>query len=275
MAETQLDLIETPVQHPIIHCLFTGQTGVGKTQLASTFPKPMLVHFWDGFGNDHPYTKLGPASELQQYEDGTPWREVQTDDGIILLEYYHDADPTQPDAMERYLGGLPYLNPAEWRTIVFDSVSEASKTGRWWEQFALNKNTKDKRQHWAESADNIERIICGNFKSFACNTVVIAHLSDKLPREDAPFWPLDLSGRLSTSIPRAFGEVYCLRFVVDDEGRRRRVIQTEGDGTYFAKSHLDLPMYVDPHYESLWHKEEISVKRIPTEGVRARRTATA
>lgn len=268
-------MTEVKHEHPIIHCLVTGPTGYGKTKFAATYPKPMLVQFWDGFGNDMPYLDQGEAGELDYYEDGTPWRDIQTPGGLIKIEYYHDEDPEDPSAYERYLNSLPYLNPQEWATIICDSVSEAVKTARWYEQFALNPNAKGqaKMQWWGESADKIERVITGNFKSYQCNTAVIAHLADRLPKEDAPFWPLDLPGRLSTGLPRSFGEVYLMRIVIDENGRRRRAVQTESDGTYMAKTHLDLPMFIDPHYDNLWRGEDQKTvaKKVVQDKVRGRK----
>jgi len=41
-----------------IHCLLYGDFGAGKTHMAATFPKPMLVLFFDGHGKDSPYLRV-------------------------------------------------------------------------------------------------------------------------------------------------------------------------------------------------------------------------
>lgn len=52
-----------------IHVLIYGEPGSGKTTLAATFPKSMLVLFWDPFGKDLPYIEYvinggGTVTEL-------------------------------------------------------------------------------------------------------------------------------------------------------------------------------------------------------------------
>lgn len=44
-------------ERPPIHALLYGDSGVGKSTMAATFPKPMLVHCFDPFGKDLPYRK--------------------------------------------------------------------------------------------------------------------------------------------------------------------------------------------------------------------------
>jgi len=41
-----------------LHWILYGDFGSGKTHMAATFPKPMLVHCFDGFGKDMPYFKV-------------------------------------------------------------------------------------------------------------------------------------------------------------------------------------------------------------------------
>ena len=42
---------------PTLHWVLYGDFGSGKSTMAATFPKPMLVHMFDPFGKDMPYLK--------------------------------------------------------------------------------------------------------------------------------------------------------------------------------------------------------------------------
>ena len=42
---------------PPLHWILYGDFGSGKSTMAATFPKPMLVHMFDAFGKDMPYLK--------------------------------------------------------------------------------------------------------------------------------------------------------------------------------------------------------------------------
>jgi hypothetical protein len=44
-------------ERPPMHVMVYGDSGTGKSTFAQTFPKPMLVWFWDPFGKDLPYWK--------------------------------------------------------------------------------------------------------------------------------------------------------------------------------------------------------------------------
>jgi hypothetical protein len=46
-----------PIERLPIHALVYGDFGVGKSQFASSFPKPMLVFMFDGVGKEIPYMK--------------------------------------------------------------------------------------------------------------------------------------------------------------------------------------------------------------------------
>src|SRR5262249_8125678 len=49
---------------PLCHLVGYGAAGGGKSELASSFPKPMLVLHFDPYGKDTPYLARGKPSEL-------------------------------------------------------------------------------------------------------------------------------------------------------------------------------------------------------------------
>ena len=82
-----------------IHAIAYGDSGVGKSTFAATFPKPMLVFCWDPYGKDLPYQKGAQSvSDLLTYEipGGTgvmsiTYRDIVFEDGnFTRVEYYHD-----------------------------------------------------------------------------------------------------------------------------------------------------------------------------------------
>ncbi len=250
-------------ENPPIHVLIAGDSGAGKTRMAATFPKPMIVYFFDGFGNDQPYLDQGELAPLKyarygdQYAD-TPIREVldkEKGELLIQIRYYNDADPEKPDAFERFLIGLNNLDPSAWATIALDSFTYAEMSARWFETFVNYPEAKGqaKQQWWGESANSMERIICGRFRGFLCNTAVTAHINMKTENvRGEKVWGVQAPGRLSTSLPGAFSEVYCLHVQTDQEGKSKRVLQTQKDEQYFAKTHINAPNLCKPSYEALW-----------------------
>lgn len=48
---------------PLLHALVYGDSGVGKSTFASTWPSPMLVLMFDAIGKDMPYMKRGTVRE--------------------------------------------------------------------------------------------------------------------------------------------------------------------------------------------------------------------
>lgn len=56
---------ESPSFRPPIHCLVYGDPGSRKSTFAATFPTPLHVFFFDPFGKEMPYLRMGSPSELQ------------------------------------------------------------------------------------------------------------------------------------------------------------------------------------------------------------------
>ena len=57
--------------HKPTHTIAYGDSGVGKSTFAATYPKPMLVFAWDPHGKDLPYQKGAQSvGELQKFDIG-------------------------------------------------------------------------------------------------------------------------------------------------------------------------------------------------------------
>ena len=181
--------------YPPIHAMLYSDTGVGKSSMAATFPKNMLVFFFDPHGKDWPYRRaldgtVFPDSGLLEYEllatqgaATVKYRDVQAPDGLVRIEYYHDEDIENPSAINtlRYRLAMLHQEYATWQTIVTDSITFMELAARKWEEKVMNPMTKfakgtDTRQWFAGSTDTIEELIIMRYASLPMNCVICCHL---------------------------------------------------------------------------------------------------
>ncbi|RLI53210.1 MAG: hypothetical protein DRP09_16255 [Candidatus Thorarchaeota archaeon] len=242
-----------------IHVLAYSDTGGGKSTFAATFPKPMLVLFFDPLGKDQPY--LADASEVGELVD-TPFgmmRDVKHAGGITRLEYYHDHDPYNPSAYSFFLQRMGLFDQEKdyWRTVVLDSITFMELTARKYHQYALNPTAKDGRQWYAGSKELLEEMLMMRFAGLKLNVVTLAHVDeskDELHGEIVrnPAAP----GKLSKRLGAAYGEHYRLYTVRGDMGEIKYVMQTTNDGLYAAQTQIKAPNPCYPHYDSIWENYE-------------------
>lgn len=245
---------------PILHTLLCGESGVGKDTFATTWPKPMLVWHLDGYGQEMPYMKGAlEVGELQSYQLGTsnlqiPYRDIVRADGIVRVEYYASDNIEFPDASQVLSARMSYLrNEPGWKTLVCGSLSSIALEGRLYEQFVLNPQYKDPRKWYGAATEYVERVIAMQ-KALPFNVVFICHIGKQMDEVagEMLFTP-DLPGRLSYGAARYFNEVYRMFVKVNEQGQRVRYLQTDNDGRYQAKTHIDAEAFVaDPSYEKLW-----------------------
>ena len=249
---------------PIIHCLQMGESGAGKDTFAATFPKPMLVWHLDGFGQEMPYLnnvhfgKAQSQGEVLSYDLGqakVPYRDIVAGDGgFIRIEYFSSDNPTYPSAAAILESRMSYFydEQSNWKTLVCGSLSSAALESRLNEQFVLNPQYKDPRKWYGAATEYVERLILMQ-KALSCNVVFICHINrtqDDVGGE-LMFGP-DLPGRLSYSAGRYFNETYRIFVGTDQNGVRHRYLQTDSDGRYQCKTHINAPNPAFPSYEGLW-----------------------
>ncbi len=264
--------MQQAIEYPPIHTMLYSDTGIGKSSMARTWPKPMLVFHFDPFGKDWPYRKdeqgnLLPDSGLLSYpvavERGAvniQYRDVQDPQGVIRLEYYHD-DPENPSAINTFRFRLAMLHNeyAQWKTIVTDSITFMELVARKWEEKVMNPLEKfakgqDTRQWFAGSTDTIEELVVMRYASLPMNVVICCHIDERRNERSGeilrgPFAPGRLSKRGELSA--AFQEQYHLYTLRTEQGMERRV-QTENDGDWVATTQIGAPNHCFPHYLSLW-----------------------
>ncbi|MCG7853677.1 MAG: ATP-binding protein [Methanosarcinaceae archaeon] len=253
-----------------IHAMIYGDSGVGKSTFASSFPKPMLVFCFDPHGKDIPYWR-GVTAPLQEYAIGNAvvkYRDCAAPDGFVRIEYYHDIDTDNPTAIRlfRERMGLFQNEYASWKTICLDSVTMMELCARKYEEKIMNpgpvgvsKFVKgsgvDTRQWFAGSTDALEEIIIQRFGALPMNVVVLCHINERkneisgeiLRGANAP-------GRLATRglLNAAYQEQYYVSTMRDTEGRRAHCAQTTNRDGHAATSQIKAPDPCYPLYDALW-----------------------
>jgi hypothetical protein len=229
----------------------------GKSTFAATFPKPMLVFFFDGYLKDSPYLDKGFDGGEGITEDGTPYRDVVDDKGDLLIRvmYLHDENPERPSAYKRFLNLMNSLNPVErqrWETIVVDSMSAMSRANMVMHQFDLNPSYKDPRKWYADVADYIERIITRFSGIRDVNIVMLCHISRKMDEASGGYMrTIKLPGRLGLDGPDTFPEIYRL-YVEQGTGRRLLQTQKSSDSWLAGSQFCKAPTPCEPRYSAVW-----------------------
>lgn len=264
------------MEKPFVHALLYGDPGVGKSTMASTYPKPMLVFCFDHNMKEMPYRKGGEDGELQSYEIETgkgaieiPFRDVIQPEGLVRIEYYNRTDNLEnPTAFSNFRTRMSVLHEEydTWKTIVVDSITFMELQARKLEEKVLNPlpagvtlYTKggggDQRMWFAGATSSLEELLCMRLAGLEMNVVVIAHVSkDKnmISGEivQVPFAPGRLASR--SLLSAAFAEQYRLYTERDGEGNRVYLAQTSNRGGFVAATQIEAPDPAWPLYAELW-----------------------
>jgi len=241
-----------------------GDPGSRKTTFAATFPKPLIVFYFDQVGMDLPYLRVGHPTDLVPYPGHDfAYRDVLDDDGELLIrvQYFADMDPTNPRGFKAFLKRLQdfYHEYTDWRTAVLDSVTMFELAARYNEKYFLNPKTKDPRQWWAGSTDAVEQALMSSFGALPINVVVVAHSSEDKDEVNGTFVrTIRAPGRMSKGAAAGYSEVY--RAYVPRErgpqGEALYYLQTQPDGLYIAKTAINAPNPSWGHYDALWTNDD-------------------
>lgn len=245
---------------PIIHALIYCPHHTGKTTMAATFPKPMLVMMYDALGKDLPYLKVGSqVSQIKINSFGTPFRDVMDDQGNLLIrvEYYHNINPEKPVAIAQSFKRYPSLMQEidYWKTIVLDSVTSFEFAARTHSKYITNTTAQDQRQWYGEAKIILEEQLLMRLAFFPTNVVVLAHdevkdheKTKELVRQVAAV------GKLGRNIGSQYGELYRINIVPDPQrpGQVQRVVQTQPDTMWPASTGIGAPNPCLPDYNALW-----------------------
>jgi hypothetical protein len=180
----------------------------------------------------------------------TPYYDVKDATGKLLIRVANYQNPIveETDGVGRLLDYLKVfvkeLEQGKWASFIFDSVSFASLGARKWHQYELNPDTENPLQWYGGAADLIEELLCLQLPALPCNVGVAFHVHRrKIEAEGAmvrqPFVP---GKRLEETkmVSAAWPELYRMH-VKEEDGKRRRYLQTECNAKYQAGTCIGLP----------------------------------
>lgn len=248
-----------PDGHLYVSMLLYADSGQGKSSFAATAPKPMLVFCFDQKNKERPYAKRGKVIEEGIDEEfGIDFLKIgtrKTGRHIITVEFYRDADPEKPRAIKKFLRRMSKLHEIydKFETFVLDSVTYLEKAARWYDQFQVNVGATNKMQHYAASAEQVERQVMGRFAALPKNSIVVCHVDDEKETIGGgaavriPAAP----GTKARQMPSAYAEVY-RPFVKNG----RFLLQTRTDGLWLASSQIEAPNPCEPEWSEIWKTYE-------------------
>lgn len=251
--------------------LVYGDPGSRKSTFAETFPKPMIVAFWDQVGMDWPYIEgtlhrtgvEGTSTEPQRYP-GFDFDYIDVFNAANEFEtrilYFGDSDPTRPKGYEQFCRWMQsfYGTAKEWATLVVDSVTFMEIAARYRERYVTNPKSKEPRQWWAGSTDALEQMLLVSIGALRINVVVVAHASEQREEVNGQVLRTIIApGRLAKATAAGYTETYRAYVIRNEQTKERQyVLQTQPDNLWIAKTGIDAPDPCWADYEALWTNRE-------------------
>lgn len=212
------------VASPYLKILIYSEPGVGKTTLAATAPKPLIIDVERG-------TRVLANKDIDVLEF------VSIEQVEKVIEYAVRGEP----AFDKY------------ETFVFDSLSEMQRRVL---DAQLDKSSKSVgapvyKATWDHYGENTQRLrsLMSRFRDVKRNIIVTAQAKmDKDESSGIPFMRPDLTPKLAATIVGLFDIVGYYR--IDSKGQR--VLQVQPTKTIIAKTRVDLPKeLVNPTWTTL------------------------
>lgn len=197
-----------------------GAAGMGKTMLAASCPKPLLILT----------EKTGADSLTEENIRKVYGNQKGITYDIPVVEAYSTADIEKAINFAR--------ESDEYQTIVIDSVSELSKL-RLKEERPNHKNQLQAYGMMAEDVDNLLRSMRDDDKNwlFLFQSGVFEVYSDDGEASHTQFVPGFEGQKLKVDFPYLLGDVYCMVAEFDDEGIEKRMLRTrQGDTVFYSKN---------------------------------------
>lgn len=190
-----------------VKALIYGESGVGKTRLASTIDSPLILN---------------------------------AEGGLLSLSQ-HNIDSidieTPKDVMDAYEFITESEDAKKYKTIVFDSISEVAEVYL----SALKKKHKDPRAAYGELADDISHLI-RSFRDIQDKHVYFIAKGQKIEDENGVsiYRPIMPGKTLLNGLPYHFDLVMALRIGKTEEGKEFRYLQTNAEMQWIAKDRSGL-----------------------------------
>lgn len=238
-----------------------GRPGGGKSKLAASFPKPMLVLASDPLEKLQPYYDRGIAREATRGAFGQPLQIIDsaiTKKPIIQIESYEDDNPKTPQAMSAFESRCESIREDVIRlglsTVVIDSWSAFEDIAVWRRRFgamAVKDPTEFGRDRGA-AKDDIWPIFVSRLFKCQCNVVFIFHTTEKPQAGEgggAGIYGIKAIGQLPTELARMLPERW--RCEAQPDGVKR-VVYTRPDGRFDLTTLIDAPSPCDNEYAAVW-----------------------
>lgn len=205
-----------------VTALIYGESGAGKTKLASTAPKPLILS--------------AEAGLLSVAHDNIDSVEIKT----------------PADVMEVYEFLTESKDADKYETIVLDSITEIGEVYL----SALKKQHKDARQAYGEYADDLTKLIRAFRDINSKHVYFIAKGGTKDDENGLPIYrPLMPGNTLLQNIPFFFDLVMPLKIGKTEEDKTYRYLLTKGNANIIAKDRSNtLDEFEKPDLTSIFNK---------------------
>jgi len=200
-----------------VKCLMHGPSGVGKTMIATTAPKPFLISAESGllsltraniervFGADRPDITYD-----------VPFTTIDTLDDLVRVYDWFANDKQS----------------AYFESIILDSLSEIA------EKVLTNelKRVKDPRAAYGEMATHLIHTV-KLFRDLPNRHVFMIAKQGRIADQNnvTKLGPLMPGKQVEQQLPYLFDEVFAMLIVTDPQGKQHRVLQTQPDMQIDAK----------------------------------------
>lgn len=215
----QIESTAQMISEQMLKVLIYGPSGAGKTSLAATAPKPLVLSAENGL------LSLRPANIARIHGEGQEW--VNYDVPFTLCR-------TMEQLREIYQWITEDPGAMAFETIILDSVTDIAETVL----ANAKKDAKDPRQAYGKLADDM-MLILKAFRDLTTHNVVFLAKLDKNKDEITGgfmFGPMMPGQQLSKQLPYLFDEVLALDVgQVDANGNSPRYLRCHKDWQWEVK----------------------------------------